>query len=95
MIEEYFILKREFFKEKEFLKERGFFVVFRKDKDFEMLRKKILEVILKLDGIFIGSERLFEFCNYFRDILDSFFLENYRFRGVFNDKKLEVYNLFL
>lgn len=93
MTEEYFTLKREFLKEKELLKERGPFAAFRKDKDFEMLRKKISEVILKLDGILTGSERLSEFCNHSRDILDSLLSENHRLRGVLNDKKLEVYNL--
>ncbi|KAF2317895.1 hypothetical protein GH714_041215 [Hevea brasiliensis] len=77
MTEECFSLKREY------LKERGSSVPVRKDKEFDSLRKKIPEVILKLDGILMENEKL----AYLNDRLESLSLENRQLRDLLLHKK--------
>ncbi|GLT35707.1 hypothetical protein SLA2020_101350 [Shorea laevis] len=87
MAEDYHNLKREFLK----LKERGPSLSLRKDRDFDILRKKIPEVILKLDNILVPNEKLPAFGNNAdgldcsRDRLESLLLENRRLRDLFTD----------
>ncbi|KAJ9163205.1 hypothetical protein P3X46_022901 [Hevea brasiliensis] len=90
MTEEFFSLKREY------LKERGSSVPVRKDKEFDSLRKKIPEVILKLDGILMENEKLPSFSNNgdclnnLKDRLESLCLENRQLRDLLLDKKKEI-----
>lgn len=53
--EELFQLKREMYRE------RGSSLPLKKDKDFDMLRKKVSDVITKLDTIFVGNEKVYPF----------------------------------
>lgn len=95
MTEEYFSLKRQFLKERELLKEKGLFAPSKKDKDFEMLRKNISDVILKLDDILVSNERLSEFCQNSKRRLDVILSENQQFRDLLNNQKLELDSLTL
>ncbi|GLT35705.1 hypothetical protein SLA2020_101330 [Shorea laevis] len=95
MIEEYYSLKREFLK----LKERGPSLPLRKDRDFDILRKKIPEVISKLDNILVPNEKLPAFGNNadglgcLRDRLESLLLKNRQVRDLLADKEGEVNHL--
>ncbi|GLU17537.1 hypothetical protein SLE2022_338990 [Rubroshorea leprosula] len=95
MTEDYYSLKREFLN----LKERGPSLPLRKDKDFDILRKKIPEVILKLDNILVPNEKLPAFGNNadgidcLRDRLESLLLENRQLRDLLADKEGEVNHL--
>ncbi|GKV09518.1 hypothetical protein SLEP1_g21004 [Rubroshorea leprosula] len=95
MTEDYYSLKREFLN----LKERGPSLPLRKDKDFDILRKKIPEVILKLDNILVPNEKLPVFGNNadgidcLRDRLESLLLENRQLRDLLADKEGEVNHL--
>ncbi|XP_010923691.1 WPP domain-associated protein [Elaeis guineensis] len=91
--EELFRLKREFLKEKGSLP-------FRKDKESELLKRKILEVILKLNEVLLDQEKLppihddhDELCH-LKDRIDSLFLENQRLRSLLLDKSREVKHLY-
>lgn len=90
MTEQYFILKREF------LKERGSSLLLRKDKEFDAVRKKIPEVILKLDNILVENEKLPSFGNSAENLeslkerLDTLLSENHQLRDSLADKKKEV-----
>lgn len=90
MTEEYFSLKRQFFKE------RGFSMHFKKDKEFDILRKKIPEVVFKLDGILIENEKLPEFYKNTGSLgslkvrLESLLSENRQLRDLLTDKKKKV-----
>ena len=95
MTEEYFALKRQFLKERELLKEKGFFAPSKKDKDFEMLRKSISDVILKLDDILVSNEKLSAFCQNSKRRLDVILWENQLFRDLVNNQKLELDSLTL
>ncbi|XP_020269132.1 WPP domain-associated protein-like [Asparagus officinalis] len=90
--EELFKLKREF------LREKGS-SLFKKDKEFELLKKKIPEVILKLDGILLEKEKLSivqndhdELCS-LKGNIDTLLFENERLRGLLSEKGKEVKNL--
>ncbi|GLT35702.1 hypothetical protein SLA2020_101300 [Shorea laevis] len=95
MTEEHYSLKREFLK----LKERGPSLPLRKDRDFDILRKKIPEVILKLEDILVLNEKLPTFGNNadgldcLRDRLESLLFENRQLRGLLADKEGEVNHL--
>ncbi|GKV03952.1 hypothetical protein SLEP1_g16182 [Rubroshorea leprosula] len=95
MTEDYYSLRREFLN----LKERGPSLPLRKDKDFDILRKKIPEVILKLDNILVPNEKLPAFGNNadgidcLRDRLESLLLENRQLRDLLADKEGEVNHL--
>jgi hypothetical protein len=90
LTEEYFSLKREY------LKERGASLPLKKDKEFDMLRKKIPDVILKLDDILIEKEMLpvvtenADNISSFKDRLDSLLCENHQLRDSLRDKKNEL-----
>ncbi|XP_002523187.2 WPP domain-associated protein [Ricinus communis] len=90
MTEEYFTLKREY------LRERGSSLPVRKDKELDTLKKKIPEVILKLDGILAENEKLPSFSNNgdcldnLKDRLESLRLENHQLRDSLADKKKEI-----
>ncbi|KAL5771804.1 hypothetical protein ACOSQ2_011728 [Xanthoceras sorbifolium] len=95
MTEEYFSLKREYFREK------ASSLPFKRDKEFDKLRKKIPEVILKLDGMLVENEKLptlsenaESFCS-LKDRLESLLSENNQLRGSLADKKREVKRLSL
>ncbi|KAJ0018893.1 hypothetical protein Pint_11256 [Pistacia integerrima] len=93
MTEEYFSLKREY------LRERGSSLPFKKDKEFDALRKKIPEVILKLDDILLENEKLDPFSKNaeslccLKDRLESLLSDNRQLRGMITDKKREVKRL--
>lgn len=87
MTEDYFALKREY------LKERGSSLPIKKDKEFDILRKKIPEVLLKLDDILVENEKLPTFSENakgLKDRLESLLLENRKLRSLLTDKKNEV-----
>ncbi|KAJ6894970.1 hypothetical protein NC652_028647 [Populus alba x Populus x berolinensis] len=90
MTEEIFSLKREY------LKERGSSLPVRKDKDLDILRKKIPEVILKLDDILIENEKVpsvsnnAESLDNMKDRLESLRLENHELRDMLAQKKREI-----
>ncbi|KAK2644808.1 hypothetical protein Ddye_020003 [Dipteronia dyeriana] len=93
MTEEYFSLKRDY------LREKGSSLPFKRDKEFDILRKKIPEVILKLDGILVENEKLpalsenaESLCS-LKDRFESLLSENRHLRGVLADKKSEVKRL--
>ena len=90
MTEEIFSLKREY------LKERGSSLPVRKDKDLDILRKKIPEVILKLDDILVEDEKVpsasnnAESLDNMKDRLESLRLENHELRDLLAQKKREI-----
>ncbi|KAJ9691202.1 hypothetical protein PVL29_013396 [Vitis rotundifolia] len=90
MAEQYISLKGKF------LKERGSSLPLRKDKEFDAIRKKIPEVILKLDDILVENEKLPAFSNNaeslgsLKDRLDTLLSENHQLRDSLTDKKKEV-----
>ncbi|XP_039116907.1 WPP domain-associated protein-like isoform X2 [Dioscorea cayenensis subsp. rotundata] len=85
--EELFSLKREF------LKERGSLHL-RKDKEFELLRKKIPDIILKLDGILQVEEKSplvhDDQFHSLKERIDALYSENQHLRGLLGDKRKEV-----
>ncbi|KAF8410677.1 hypothetical protein HHK36_003209 [Tetracentron sinense] len=93
MTEEYFTLKREF------LKERASSSSLRKDKEFDVLRKKITEVTLKLDDVFTENEKITAFCDNsqslsgLKDKLDALLSENCQLRDLLTYKRKEVARL--
>ncbi|XP_022723511.1 WPP domain-associated protein-like [Durio zibethinus] len=90
MTEKYFSLKREY------LKERGSSLPSRKDKEFDVLRKKIPDVIVKLDRILVENEKFPLLSNnnenliILKDKLESLLSENHQLRDSLSDKKKEV-----
>jgi len=90
--EELFKLKREF------LREKGS-SLFKKDKEFELLKKKIPEVILKLDNILLENEKLSvgrndqdELCS-LEGRIDTLLSENQRLRCLLSEKGEEIKSL--
>ncbi|XP_037497753.1 WPP domain-associated protein-like [Jatropha curcas] len=92
MTENYFSLKREYLK----LKERPSSLPVVKDKEFDTWREKILEIILKLDGILMENEKLPSFSNNgdcldnLKDRLESLCSENHQLKDLLMDKKKEI-----
>ncbi|XP_038714106.1 WPP domain-associated protein-like [Tripterygium wilfordii] len=90
MTEEYFSLKRDY------LRERGSSLVLRKDKEWEVLRKKISEVIYKLDNFLLENDKLPAFSNNtemldnLKDRLEFLHVENSQLRASVTDKKKEI-----
>ncbi|XP_048132002.1 WPP domain-associated protein isoform X2 [Rhodamnia argentea] len=88
--EEVFTLKREY------LKERGSSSTVRKDKEFEGLKRKIPEVVLKLDDILMETNSVPQSngdagsLGTLRERLEDLLAENHRLRGILSDKKKEV-----
>ncbi|KAL5977113.1 hypothetical protein ACLOJK_021455 [Asimina triloba] len=87
--EEYFTFRRES------LKEKGSSHL-RKEKDLEGLRKKIPEVILKLDDILEENEKLvtasddYESICMLKDKIENLVIENQRLRDMLADKRKEI-----
>ncbi|KAK3004938.1 hypothetical protein RJ639_019760, partial [Escallonia herrerae] len=90
MTEEIFKLKAEY------LKEKGSSLPHRKEKEFEVLRKKIPEVISKLDDILVDNEKFPDFSNSgespssLKDRLDGLLSENHQLRDSLINKENEV-----
>lgn len=90
MTEEFFSLKREY------LREKGSSLPLRKDKDLEFLRKKILDVISKLDDFIVENEKLSRLGNNtetlrsLKNRMDGLLSENQRLRDSVSDQKKEV-----
>ncbi|KAF8041698.1 hypothetical protein BT93_A0332 [Corymbia citriodora subsp. variegata] len=91
--EEVFSLKREY------MKERGPSLTVRKDKEFEGLKRKIPEVLLKLDEILMESSTIPQSngdagsFGTMRERLEDLLTENHQLRGILSDKKKEVKHL--
>lgn len=87
--EEYYRLKREYLKEKDSPN-------WRKEKEFDALRKKIPEVIIKLDDIIVENEKssvvcdVDEYVNILKVKADNLLFENKRLRSMLMDKRKEV-----
>ncbi|KAE9594837.1 hypothetical protein Lal_00013215 [Lupinus albus] len=95
MTEENFRLKREVLN----LKERGSHLLLKKDKDFDLLKKKIPHVISKLDKILVGNEKVNQFTENIeslsssKDRLDFLLSENHQLKDTLTDKKKEIKSL--
>ncbi|KAI5446809.1 hypothetical protein KIW84_014593 [Lathyrus oleraceus] len=93
--EENFCLRRELLN----LKERGSSFSLKKDKDFDLLKKKIPDVVSKLNEILDGNEKLRQFSenieslNSFKDRLDFLQTENHQLKDMLTDKNKEVKSL--
>ncbi|XVE91036.1 hypothetical protein DITRI_Ditri20bG0123800 [Diplodiscus trichospermus] len=91
--EKYFTLRGEY------LKERGSSLPFRKDKEFDVLRKKIADVNVKLDRVLVENENFHPLSNnnrnliILKDRLESLLSENHQLRDSLSDKKKEVNRL--
>ncbi|KAI4297075.1 hypothetical protein L6164_036983 [Bauhinia variegata] len=85
--EEIFRLRREL------LKERGSSLPLRKDKEFDVLRRKIPDFISKLDNILLGNEKKIESRSTLKDRLESLHSENHQLRNTLLDKKTEFKSL--
>ncbi|KAL0310504.1 UNVERIFIED_CONTAM: WPP domain-associated protein [Sesamum angustifolium] len=88
--EEYFRLKREY------LKERRSFVTHRKDEEFDALRKRIPDIISKLENFLLENERFRTITNNLESMeklkhrLDNLLSENHHLRDSLTNKKNEV-----
>ncbi|KAE9591589.1 hypothetical protein Lal_00038824 [Lupinus albus] len=95
MTEENFRLRREVLN----LKERGSPSPMKKDKDFDLLRKKISDAISKLDKILVGNEKVhwftenIESLSSLKDRLDFLLSENHQLKDTLADKKKEIKSL--
>ncbi|KAF6154951.1 hypothetical protein GIB67_018388 [Kingdonia uniflora] len=94
--EEYFRLRREFLKERG----RSSSLSLRKEKELEFLRKKIPNVILKLDDILIENEKLppkvcenTDNISHMKERIDILFSENFELRASLTSKEKEVERL--
>ncbi|XVE89369.1 hypothetical protein DITRI_Ditri19aG0196300 [Diplodiscus trichospermus] len=93
MTEKYFGLKREY------LKEKGSSLPSRKDKEFDVLRKKIPDIIVKLDRILEENEKFPLLSNnnenliILKERLESLLSENHQLRDSLSAKKKEVNQL--
>ncbi|XP_058762782.1 WPP domain-associated protein-like [Vicia villosa] len=93
--EENFCLRRELLN----LKERGSSFSLKKDKDFDLLKKKIPDVVTKLNEILDGNEKLRQFSenieslSSFKDRLDFLQTENSQLKDMLTEKKKEVKSL--
>ncbi|XP_057463704.1 WPP domain-associated protein-like [Actinidia eriantha] len=97
MTEVYFGLKREYLK----IKEKGSSLPVRKDKDLDMLRKKIPEVIIKLDDILVENGKFSTLSNNseslgnLKDRINNLLSENHQLRVSLTEKRKEVNRLSL
>ncbi|KAL4291461.1 hypothetical protein GQ457_14G011510 [Hibiscus cannabinus] len=93
MTEKYFSLKREY------LKEKGSSLPSRKDNEFDVLKKKIPDVIVKLDRILVENEKVPLLGNnndnlvILKDRCESLLSENRQLRDSLSDRKKEVNHL--
>lgn len=69
----------------------------RKDREFDMLKRKVAEVILKIDCIFANNDNLHAFSDNtfscFKDGVDKLLLENRELKDFLTDKNNEVNSL--
>ncbi|XP_027339567.1 WPP domain-associated protein [Abrus precatorius] len=90
--EENFRLRRELLN----LKERGSSFPLKKDKEFELLKKKIPDVIAKLNQILVGTDKVHQFreniesLSSLKDRLDFLHSENHQLKDMLADKKKEL-----
>ncbi|XP_047325347.1 WPP domain-associated protein [Impatiens glandulifera] len=86
MTEDYFTLRREY------LKENGSSSPFRKDKELDVLKKKIQEIISRLDDIPLENKKLSVVTNGDRlnDRLNDLTSENHQLRETILEKKKEM-----
>lgn len=88
--EENFTLKREL------LKEREKSSLLKKDKEFDILRRKIPDIILKLDDILLENEKLRssgandESLGTMRNRLESLISENHHLKDLLGEKRKEI-----
>ncbi|ONI00074.1 hypothetical protein PRUPE_6G066700 [Prunus persica] len=81
---------------RELLKERGSSLPSKKNKEFDMLRRRISEVISKLDDILVENEPKATFgideesLSRLKDRLESLLSENAQLRDLLTDKKREI-----
>ncbi|XP_045802161.1 WPP domain-associated protein [Trifolium pratense] len=93
--EENFCLRRELLN----LKERGSSFSLKKDKDFDLLKKKIPDVVSKLNEILDGNEKLRQFSenieslSSFKDRLDFLQSENHELKDILTNKEKELKSL--
>ncbi|XP_012569941.1 WPP domain-associated protein isoform X2 [Cicer arietinum] len=93
--EENFCLRRELLN----LKERGSSFSLKKDKDFDLLKKKIPDVVSKLNEILDGNEKLRQFSenieslSSLNDSLDFLQSENHQLKDTLTDNKTELKSL--
>ncbi|RDX95200.1 WPP domain-associated protein, partial [Mucuna pruriens] len=93
--EENFRLRRELLN----LKERGSSFPLKKDKEFELLKRKIPDVISKLNEILVGNEKVHQFSenieslSSLKDRLDFLQSENHQLKDTLSDKKKEFKSL--
>nr|KYP62490.1 WPP domain-associated protein [Cajanus cajan] len=94
--EENFRLRRELLN----LKERGSSFPLKKDKEFELLKKKIPDVISKLNEILVGNEKVHQFSeniesiSSLKDRLDFLHSENHQLKDTLSDKKKEFKKIY-
>ncbi|KAK2448313.1 hypothetical protein QL285_007593 [Trifolium repens] len=93
--EEIFSLRRELLN----LKERGSSFSLKKDKDFDLLKKKIPDVVSKLNEILDGNEKLRQFSenieslSSFKDRFDFLQSENHELKDMLTNKEKELKSL--
>lgn len=93
--EENFQLRREILN----LKERGSSFPSKKDKDLDLLKKKIPDVISKLNNILVVNEKMLQFSenidsfSNLKGRLDILHSENHQIKEMLSDKKKEVKSL--
>lgn len=91
MTEEYINLKGKY------LNKMGSSLPIRKDKEFDILKKKVAEVILKIDGIFSDNNNLHAFCDNtfgcFKNGVEKLLSENQELKDFLTDKNNEVKSL--
>ncbi|MED6111430.1 hypothetical protein PIB30_052223 [Stylosanthes scabra] len=91
MTEENFRLRRELLNLK-----GGSSLSLKKDKDFDLLKKKIPNIISKLDEIRVGNEKIHQFAERFESLSslkDRLDLENCQLKDMLTDKESEVKSL--
>ncbi|ONI11160.1 hypothetical protein PRUPE_4G090700 [Prunus persica] len=90
------MIEHRFSRMRELLKERGSSLSSKKNKEFDMLRRRISEVIFKLDDILVENEQIATFgineesLSGLKDRLESLLSENHQLRDLLTDKKREV-----
>ncbi|KAK9936928.1 hypothetical protein M0R45_013748 [Rubus argutus] len=95
------LTEQHFSHRRELLRERGPSLTIKKNKEFDMLRSRISEVISKVDEILVENEKVAtllphtfgsneESLNSLKDRLESLLLENHQLRDLLKYKKREI-----
>ncbi|BFG28216.1 hypothetical protein CerSpe_144900 [Prunus speciosa] len=90
------MIEHRFSRMRELLKERGSSLSSKKNKEFDMFKRRISEVISKLDDILVEHEQIATFgineesLSSLKDRLESLLSENHQLRDLLTDKKREV-----